>query len=68
MLHSVPRYSNPSGTYDNDQYLLEIIGDEATTQLLEDAVINLERGCGSDCGIVEDYTAISECEFELPVV
>ena len=68
MLHSVPRYSNPSGTYDNDQYLLEIIGDEDTTQLLEDAVINLERGCGSDCGIVEDYTAISECEFELPVV
>lgn len=25
ILHNVPRYNNPSGTYDNDQYALEII-------------------------------------------
>ena len=24
--HSVPRFNNPSGTFDNDQYLLEIVG------------------------------------------
>jgi len=24
ILHSIPRYNNPSGTFDNDQYLLEI--------------------------------------------
>ena len=24
--HSVPRFNNPTGTFDNDQYLLEIIG------------------------------------------
>jgi len=24
ILHSVPRFSNPSGTFDNDQYLLEV--------------------------------------------
>lgn len=25
ILHSVPRYNNPTGTFDNDQYMLEII-------------------------------------------
>lgn len=29
--HSVPRFNNPSGTFDNDQYLLEIIAPENTT-------------------------------------
>jgi len=24
--HSVPRFNNPTGTFDNDQYLLEIVG------------------------------------------
>jgi hypothetical protein len=28
--HSVPRFNNPSGTFDNDQYLLEIITSDAT--------------------------------------
>lgn len=26
ILHSVPRFSNPSGIFDNDQYLVEIVG------------------------------------------
>ena len=68
MLHSVPRYSNPSGTYDNDQYLLEIIGSEATTSFLEEAITGLNKVCGANCEIVEDYTAIASCEFELPVI
>jgi hypothetical protein len=25
ILHSVPRFNNPSGTFDNDQYLLEVV-------------------------------------------
>lgn len=29
ILHSVPRYNNPTGTFDNDQYMLEIIINEA---------------------------------------
>ena len=28
MLHNVPRYYNPTGTFDNDQYLVEIIVDQ----------------------------------------
>lgn len=27
ILHSVPRYNNPTGTFDNDQYLLKIVTD-----------------------------------------
>lgn len=30
ILHSVPRFNNPSGTFDNDQYLLEVIFSTAT--------------------------------------
>ena len=29
ILHSVPRFNNPSGTFDNDRYMLEIIVSEA---------------------------------------
>lgn len=29
LLHSVPRFNNPTGTFDNDRYLLEIIVNEA---------------------------------------
>lgn len=37
--HSVPRFNNPSGTFDNDQYLLQIIcdgGEAALETFLED--------------------------------
>jgi len=33
ILHSVPRYNNPSGVFDNDQYLLCIISDTTFTAL-----------------------------------
>jgi hypothetical protein len=68
MLHSVPRYSNPSGTYDNDQYLLEIIGTTATNDYLEVEINSLIGNCGVPCDEVEDFTAVTECEFSLPVV
>jgi len=31
ILHTVPRYNNPTGVFDNDQYLVEIICDENHT-------------------------------------
>lgn len=68
MLHSVPRYSNPSGVYDNDQYLLEIIGSAATTALLETEVNALIDNCGVACEDVEDFTAVASCAFTLPTV
>jgi len=33
LLHSVPRFNNPTGTFDNDRYLLEIISNTANAAL-----------------------------------
>ena len=49
--HSVPRFNNPSGTFDNDQYLLEIVtdGPEAVfEQFVFDWLTNAGSGCGLD--------------------
>ena len=32
ILHSIPRKSNPSGTFDNDQYLIKIVAEERDNQ------------------------------------
>ena len=39
LLHSVPRFNNPSGTFDNDQYLLKIVLPTATTATAFETVI-----------------------------
>ena len=48
ILHSVPRYNNPSGTFDNDQYMLEIIvnGQIAT---FESNMSTWLTSCGNGC-------------------
>ena len=51
ILHTVPRFNNPSGTFDNDQYMCEIIYTEATPAtpiglaLFEAAFINVINDC-----------------------
>lgn len=69
ILHSVPRFNNPSGTFDNDQYLLEVIGDTDTTAYLDDLFTALEQvGCIS-CETPEDLSQASPCAIPaLPVV
>lgn len=60
LLHSVPRYNNPSGMFDNDQYLLDIITDDSTTaEAFLTAVI---AGC-VDCDEVEVLTP-EVCTFD----
>lgn len=68
LLHSVPRYSNPSGVFDNDQYLIEIVGPDLKGGGIFDAIEKVLE-CGS-CQPIEDFlneTAL-ECqkETELP--
>jgi len=52
--HNVPRFYNPTGTFDNDQYLLEIIvpvGDpDNIFTLLEDWLV---EDCGSKCVVTD---------------
>jgi len=66
ILHSVPRFNNPTGTFDNDQYLLTIYVEEAATATtlinqLEDIIdtccTNLE---------IEYYCAGSESAPAVP--
>jgi len=54
ILHSIPRYNNPSGTFDNDQYLLEIAGPAGTLAVgalknLKDDIDVLTTAVGNDC-------------------
>lgn len=66
LLHSVPRFNNPSGTFDNDQYLLHFVGTSFTsfgyTSL--DELSNVLNGWLANCGVCELEPidcGISEC-------
>lgn len=67
ILHSVPRYNNPTGTFDNDQYLLEVIGVDDTIDALENEFVNMASSC-LDCVSVDDYSAIEQCTYQIPGV
>ena len=42
--HSVPRFNNPTGTFDNDQYLLKIVVPDGATYL-DNFVTWIEKNC-----------------------
>lgn len=65
ILHSVPRFNNPTGTFDNDQYLLEIIGTSAT---IDAFLALLGEGMGGcvQCGELKDFSKIIECGYNAP--
>ena len=62
--HSVPRFNNPSGTFDNDQYLLEVIFTDSTSAgAFETAVSSWLTTCDV-CEIevgVSGYNCLSTC-------
>jgi len=69
ILHSVPRFNNPSGTFDNDQYLLEIIGDTAMTAYLAAEFTALEAAGCISCELPEDLSQVTPCVIPaLPTV
>jgi hypothetical protein len=58
--HSVPRFNNPSGTFDNDQYLLEVIfTSAASATAFEINATTWLDGCGV-CEI-ENFDCLSTC-------
>lgn len=66
LLHSVPRHNNPTGTFDNDQYLLEIITDGPVVQFETDVQTWVEN-C-SQCDGFEVFDCVTECTPIVPVV
>jgi hypothetical protein len=69
--HSVPRFNNPTGVFDNDQYMLEVIveeNDTATQTAFETFVTTwLETNCGNDCVVLDDVTCQTACAPIVPI-
>ena len=59
LLHSVPRFNNPTGTFDNDRYLLEVVSLDPLN-VFQNNVINWLEGCNNDCAF-EEFTCLTEC-------
>jgi len=70
--HSVPRFNNPTGTFDNEQYLLEIIVDGRDAAFEAFMVGSGEvpgwlSNC-NDCPGLELFLCPDACEYTSPVV
>ena len=58
--HNVPRFNNPTGTFDNDQYLLEIITD-GTESTFERFVLAWLENAGAGCTTLTTYDCPRYC-------
>ena len=67
ILHSVPRFNNPTGTFDNDQYMLDIIVPAGSDQsVFESFMSTWLRNC-SDCTELETISCLSRCATTTPI-
>lgn len=64
LLHNVPRFNNPTSTFDNDQYLLEIITDGQEGNF-ESFVNSWRSYCGA-CDTLEIENCVTDCEPIYP--
>jgi hypothetical protein len=69
ILHVVPRFNNPSGVFDNDQYLIDVVGDDDTLSTMDADFGGLLKALGplAGCEEVEDLS-VEGCTYTLPVV
>ena len=63
LIHSVPRFNNPSGTFDNDQYALTIFSLSALSTFFTDTETWLEN-CDNACNI-EEITCETACDVPV---
>ena len=68
LLHSVPRFNNPTSTFDNDQYLLAII--TCGTNLVFETFVNAWLANCSQCSGLEIENCVTDCEpvYNFPVL
>jgi len=58
ILHSVPRFNNPSGTFDNDRYMLEVVTGTAGNAAL-DAFLTTWLGTCADCVPFDTHVCVA---------
>ena len=56
--HNVPRFNNPSSTFDNDQYLLELVATTSTLSVAGVAAANLTFASAAASDFANDFAAI----------
>ena len=59
LIHSVPRFNNPSGTFDNDQYALTVFSIDPLSTFYSDTVAWLSA-CDNACN-VEEIACVTAC-------
>jgi len=64
--HSVPRFNNPTGTFDNDQYLLEIVTDGINTAFETYMTAWLNASQTGNCVVLEEFICYDECTPVTP--
>jgi hypothetical protein len=64
--HNIPRLYNPTGTFDNDQYLLEIVVPAGDTTVFN-ALSTWVTACESDC-LIEDLGDPTACAVADPAI
>ena len=60
LLHSVPRFNNPTGVFDNDRYLLQVLSLNPLDTFERD-VNNWLDGCNNPCANTEPFECVTEC-------
>jgi hypothetical protein len=63
LIHNVPRFNNPSGTFDNDQYALTIFSTSAMATFVSDVTTWL-TGCDNACNI-EAFSCDTVCDVPV---
>ena len=63
LIHNVPRFNNPTGVFDNDQYALTIFSTGRLSTFF-DGVEEWLIGCGTACNI-EAFTCETECDVPV---
>lgn len=65
LIHSVPRFNNPSGTFDNDQYALTVYSLYPTSlSAFYTAITDWLDGCGNTCA-EEAFACETDCASEI---
>lgn len=63
LIHNVPRFNNPTGTFDNDQYALTIFSQNPLSVFFTDIESWLD-GCGNSCNI-EEFACETVCDVPV---